>query len=171
VGIWRQWAEENGYGGLYLAAVRSFDITDPRPYGFDAAVEFPPHQIEPREVTAECRLVNPAYSGRVVSYPDIAAKFLQAKEMPYTLFKGVMPGWDNEARKPGAGISFVGNTPEGFRNWVAGAVQALMRNRPEERLLFVNAWNEWAEGAHLEPDRKHGYAYLEALADGVRGGV
>ncbi len=54
-------------------------------------------------------------------------------------------------------------TPELFAAEIADALECL-RGRPDsERILFINAWNEWTEGSYLEPDRKHGFAFLESL--------
>jgi lipopolysaccharide biosynthesis protein len=48
--------------------------------------------------------------------------------------------------------------------------QTRARHRSEERLLFINAWNEWGEGCHLEPDQRYGRQYLEALRSAIAGG-
>lgn len=167
VETWRSWAKGQGYPGLYLVAVRSFDITDPRPFGFDAAVEFPPHQIAAEEVAHKQVMVNPAFAGRIYDYNDMAGKYAGQTVEEYTSFKGVMPSWDNEARKPGGGMSFMGSTPEGFKAWVAKACEATLKLKAAERFVFINAWNEWAEGTYLEPDRRYGYAYLQALAQAL----
>jgi lipopolysaccharide biosynthesis protein len=167
VAAWRNWAKEKGYPGLYLVVVRSFEITDPRTYGFDAAVEFPPHQIKAREVGHGLEMVNTAHAGRIYDYADMAGKYAAQKPDGYICFKGVMPGWDNEARRPGGGNSFVGNTPALFGRWMERACAVTVGHAPAERFLFINAWNEWAEGAYLEPDRRHGHAYLNALADAL----
>jgi O-antigen biosynthesis protein len=162
---WRSRAIELGFPGLYLVAVRSFDITDPRRLGFDAAVEFPPHQGNALEVTRKHHVINPDYRGRIYDYPALAERFSRQVETRFVNFKAVMPSWDNEARKPGAGHSFVGSTPETYAAWLLAAAQATLKYRKPERLLFINAWNEWGEGAHLEPDRQYGYAYLRATRD------
>jgi hypothetical protein len=77
-----------------------------------------------------------------------------------------MPGWDNTPRRRDASYVFHGANPLSFRRWVARAsVAACAAGRPS--LLFVNAWNEWAEGARLEPEARFGTAYLEAVRDAV----
>ena len=81
------------------------------------------------------------------------------------LFPGVCPSWDNEARKPNKGFCFVGSTPEKYGRWLEAACNyALAAENPDERIVFINAWNEWAEGAYLEPDRHFGHAYLAETA-------
>jgi O-antigen biosynthesis protein len=76
----------------------------------------------------------------------------------------VVPGWDNTARRQDKGTVFVGASPEIFEHWAAKMLtNTLERFRGEERLLFVNAWNEWGEGCHLEPDVRYGRQYLQAL--------
>jgi hypothetical protein len=53
-----------------------------------------------------------------------------------------------------------GSTPELYEEWLA----AVHGRTPADGLVLINAWNEWAEGAHLEPDLRHGDAYLKATA-------
>jgi hypothetical protein len=70
--------------------------------------------------------------------------------------------WDNTARRAERAVIFDNSTPELYERWLRAAVAAFTPPTPEENLLFINAWNEWAEGNHLEPDQKWGRAYLEA---------
>ena len=74
-----------------------------------------------------------------------------------------MPGWDNTARRPNAALTFIEATPEIYELWLREIVaRTLERQQGEERLVFINAWNEWAEGAHLEPDQRFGRQFLVA---------
>ena len=73
-------------------------------------------------------------------------------------------GWDNTARHANNATLFESATPEHYRRWLAGAVESLDAVREEENYLFIVAWNEWAEGNHLEPCQRRGRAFLEAHA-------
>lgn len=161
--VWREYCRASGIGDLYIVAAQTFGLEDPRGLGFDAAVEFPPHKIVTGEIQDQLDVLNPEYAGRVFSYEDVARKESGTSWPEYKLFKTVMPSWDNEARKPGKGHVFFGSTPEIYRNWLESVCRATdERYVADEKLVFINAWNEWAEGAYLEPDRLYGYAYLEA---------
>jgi lipopolysaccharide biosynthesis protein len=165
---WRARAKEHGLSGLFLVAARSFDIDDPRPFGFDAAVEFPPHRVRVRRVDSDVEVVNSKFLGKIFDYSDLAEKYSRINEKAYTSFKTVTPSWDNEARKPGSGQIYHGASPASYARWLRAAAIATMSQRDEERFLFINAWNEWAEGAYLEPDRTYGYAFLQATSDVLR---
>ena len=80
-----------------------------------------------------------------------------------------MLGWDNTARMGLRSHIFHGATPANFRRWLRGAVTHEQRQKGD-RVVFVNAWNEWGEGASLEPDRDFGLGWLEAVASATQSG-
>ncbi|MEQ5841382.1 glycoside hydrolase family 99-like domain-containing protein [Paraburkholderia acidicola] len=166
---WRAWARENGLGELYLAYTQSFEKVDPREYGFDAAVEFPPNNSQPPSKAGDVTLINHNFTGHVLDWTHYLERSRSYETPEYRLFRGVTPSWDNEARKPGRGTAFIGSTPKFYQEWLYNAAVHTIHSieAPDERLVFINAWNEWAEGAHLEPDRKYGYAWLHATNDAL----
>jgi O-antigen biosynthesis protein len=162
---WRRWLRENGLGEVYLAYVQSFERAPPADYGFDAAIEFPPNNMGLVSEPGLAASPRPGSRLSVYDWRKLSARRWRYDKPAYTLFRGVNPSWDNTPRRPTDGAVFVNTSPSAFRDWMAHAVRDTVARfaDPEERLVFINAWNEWAEGAHLEPDRKHGYAWLEAV--------
>jgi hypothetical protein len=165
--LWRQEAKRRGWPGIYLVATTAFRFDEPERLGFDALVEFPPHGLlsDPAQGLS---WINTAHAGAVFDYAKVAADEARRNARASagaTVFPGVMPGWDNEARRPGAGAIYHGATPDAYGAWLGAAIARAERTlQPDRRLVFINAWNEWAEGAHLEPDRKFGRAFLAETA-------
>lgn len=174
VKTWRKFAQESGIGDLYLVAAQTLGFEDPRPFGFDASMQFPPHNehMKPPFRIAWWDadgppVLNRGFDGGMYSYPSVVRfKLKDHPEPEYTLYETAFPMWDNTARRPTNGWLYAYSTPELYRVWLTRLCnKALARPNPSERLVFLNAWNEWAEGAHLEPDRRFGYAYLKATRD------
>ncbi|MCC4620669.1 glycoside hydrolase family 99-like domain-containing protein [Xanthomonas cassavae CFBP 4642] len=160
---WRAWCRDNGIGEIHLAYVQGFERPDPRDIGFDAAVEFPPNMSTPPSVTARQRLLNPDFGGEVLDWRALASEMEQRPLRDYTLYPGVNPGWDNEPRRSGKGRVYLHASPRRYRDWLSHTVRHRLADAPAaHRLVFINAWNEWAEGAVLEPDMRLGHAWLEA---------
>ncbi|HCK82749.1 MAG TPA: glycoside hydrolase family 99-like domain-containing protein [Candidatus Competibacter sp.] len=161
--IWRHYCRDAGIGEPYLMAVQSLGFTaNPKNFGFDAAVEFPPHAMSVLAERPE-QMLNPDFRGRFYDYPATADFFMNRSPMPYPFFRTAMPSWDNTARRQDTSDIFLNSTPDRYQRWLQHLVrQARQLQSGEERIVFVNAWNEWAEGNYLEPDRKLGYRYLEA---------
>jgi lipopolysaccharide biosynthesis protein len=164
---WRHWCREQGIGEIQLAYVQSFDRVDPRTIGFDAAVEFPPNNTAQAPITARQRLLNPDYRGDVYDWRELARQSMAQPQPQYLRYPGVNPGWDNEPRRAGGGRVFAHASPRGYRDWLRHAISVATHNQPEP-LVFINAWNEWAEGAVLEPDTRLGHAWLQATRDALR---
>ncbi|PZU29988.1 MAG: hypothetical protein DI584_01280 [Stenotrophomonas sp.] len=160
---WRQWCRDNDIGEIHLAYVQGFERPDPRDIGFDAAVEFPPNMSNPRSLSAEQWLLNPEFNGDVRDWRELA-KQAAARPMPeYTLYPGVNPGWDNEARRSGRGRVYLHASPRGYLDWLRQTIHVrLAPIAQKQKFVFINAWNEWAEGAVLEPDARLGHAWLWA---------
>ena len=162
VSNWRSFFKAHGVGDPYVVMAQ-YDDQDPRPYGMDAAAGFPPHNGGwfLRDDRDAISLLDSQFSGRVCGYRELAGRIARNGSSEYRLFPGVCPRWDNEARKPGAGVGFHGSSPRDYGAWLRdAAAQAMTSAQADERIVFVNAWNEWGEGAYLEPDRHYGYAYL-----------
>ena len=166
---WRAACREQGIGEIYIAMVESFDLvhtaTPPSAFGCDAAIEFPPQGMaEQRPPSGE--LLNPDFAGHTADYRDLAVRYATRPQPAYTRFRGVMPGWDNSARRKNNSFCFEHASPGVFQAWLEESLdQTRAEQFGDERLVFVNAWNEWAEGAYLEPDRRYGHTYLEAVAN------
>lgn len=164
---WRRWCHDNGIGEIQLAYVQSFDRVDPREIGFDAAVGFPPNNTAPEPITARQHLLNPAFDGQVFDWRDLAREAMAQPDPPYPRYPGVNPAWDNEPRRSGRGRVFAHASPRGYRDWLRHAIATARRRQPQQPLVFINAWNEWAEGAVLEPDARLGHAWLQATRDAL----
>ncbi len=160
---WRNWCADNGIGEIYIAYVQSFEAADPASYGFDAAIEFPPNRSSAPDVRSEV-VADKEFVGRVLDWSVLPERSRNYEKPSYTLFRGVNPSWDNTARRKRDGTIFVNSTPDLYEEWLRNAAEDTVERfeEPSKRLVFVNAWNEWAEGAHLEPDARLGFAYLEA---------
>lgn len=168
--IWRKECRDLGIGEIYLAAVQSFDIRDPRPYGFDAAIEFPPFSIPPVYVNhSSLRITNPNFRGRIQDYRLTAFLKMLEPAPDYMRFRTVMPSWDNTARRQDNSLIFINSTPAVYKKWLQAAIQYTQTHLPADRqYVFINAWNEWGEGAYLEPDEKYGLDYLQATKEALK---
>ena len=171
---WREVCKQQGVGEIYLAMVESMELVssnkNPNEFGCDAAVEFPPQGMaEPTDLSGE--KINPEFVGEVADYRDIAVTYATREFPDYTRFKGVMPGWDNTARRQNNGFCFEHATPGAFQAWLEETIeQTRQQHHGDESLVFINAWNEWAEGAYLEPDQRFGHTYLEAVKNATESG-
>ncbi|MED2258464.1 glycoside hydrolase family 99-like domain-containing protein, partial [Brevibacillus parabrevis] len=86
-------------------------------------------------------------------------------------FPGAFVDWDNTARRKNANSSFfVGSTTEKFTIYLSKQIHRTYSFYNSE-FLFINAWNEWAEGTYLEPDKKYGFSYLEGVKNAIDRGM
>lgn len=162
---WREICMANGFPNPYLVAAQSFGLDDPTPLGFDAAVEFPPHGIGDEDLMDDVEGLDPSFSGGVFDYRKFARRFATRPVSDFTRFRCVIPGWDNTARMKDGGAVLHGSGPAAYEWWLRFAVGSAQRELwGDERLVFINAWNEWGEGCHLEPDDRHGDAFLRVTA-------
>lgn len=109
----------------------------------------------------------------IIEYKDVINNDLnQDFQNGLPIFPGVCPGWDNTARRRHGGALIINNsTPYLFQKWVSKKIQKTNWSLLPEQFIFVNAWNEWAEGNHLEPCEKWGEQYLQALRQGIDNAV
>ena len=156
----------------WMLMVQGFGDEDPRDFGLDGAVEFPPHKVckDIPNMHDRLNILDPNYEGYAKAYPDVVARSLGEKPPAYPLVKTVVPHWDNDARREGRGFTMHGSTPALYEKWLSGAINYATNNPfKDEPLVFINAWKEWAEGAYLEPDVHYGHAYLNATRRAVHG--
>jgi len=167
VQTWRRFCAEAGIPQIHVACALTHGNWDHVAYGFDSGVEFPPHNMN-LESTPDLKnrlsFYTPHYEGFCPEYKDIAEMYLTRRySAENSGFRAVFPSWDNTARRGAIGTVILNGTPENYEHWLASAIQKTKEDFPgKERLVFINAWNEWAEGCHLEPDRKFGHLFLEA---------
>jgi hypothetical protein len=174
LGQWRKLAQQHGLAMPYLVAVEFFDVNADLMIasGFDAVCEFPPilSGADQSAVAVAATGLPPDFGGRLLDYERIATWFECRPESTYRRFKGVTLGWDNTARRGVHATVCVNFSIDRYRDWLYRAIAQTERNAPAgQRFVFINAWNEWAEGTYLEPDQQNGLGYLDATRDALLG--
>ena len=170
---WREYVENKLGKELYLIATIGHHDEYRNNYiesGFDAISEFSPgpHWGLMNDITMDKQYLCEEFLGKVYDYRDfvINKKYFTYKNKK--LYRAICPMWDNTARKMNKGLILDGATPDLYKQWLKDIiVETRENNNLDEKLIFINAWNEWAEGAYLEPDLKWKYGYLEATKDAI----
>lgn len=166
---WRQRARDAGVGELLVLSVdvaKEFDGVGAETLenGLDGRLGFPPHNYPWQRGPSERIGLDPLFRGNIVSYPLLVAEAQRRlKHLPESDFPGTMIGFDNTARRQWHPDIWYGSNPYTFHRWLAAAADAVESRPADERIVFINAWNEWAEGTVLEPTDKWGRTYLQAL--------
>jgi glycosyltransferase involved in cell wall biosynthesis len=167
---WREIWRSNWREDPIIVMAQAFGDNDPRAFGLDGAVEFPPHKLTQHmpPINNSLQMLDPEFTGRVYDYDIVVRQSLDEEEPKFPLIKTAVPSWDNDARRQGAGLSIARSTPAKYEAWLGKLVE-----RAERKLFFgepivcINAWNEWCEGTYLEPDVHFGAAYLNATGRAV----
>lgn len=183
IGMWREALRSAGFPDLYLCAVKNGFVTledhELLAQGYDAIVDFQPNRKDfpaptsPRQYLYRLlrrflpdslyqRLKVTVSANNIVDYKKMAEGLMRQRPWPsdYRKFPCVFPSWDNTARRNTPTI-IQNNDPAVYGAWLKDSLHKVSGYPEGERLVFINAWNEWAEGCHLEPDRKLGHAFLE----------
>jgi len=162
---WRDECRKARIAEPFLCNVHSFDTAAPVDIGFDAAVEFPPNLMPMRRLNDGLEFLNAGFRGDVYEYPQLPVLTPPA----YPLFRALFPDWDNTVRRKGTATIVHGGTPGKYGEWLSEICHYTNQHfNGDMKLVFVNAWNEWGEGCHLEPDTRMGRAYLERTRDVLR---
>jgi lipopolysaccharide biosynthesis protein len=169
---WRDIAGKLGIE-LYLAYMQGFNFREaPEELGFDAAIEFQPDFYTKTDLCRgslkertldKLKMKESAYkSNRIFDYAAYVEVQKGFSAPEYKLYRSVTPMWDNTARRKSGAFILKGSSPEIYEGWLREVVKRFTPYSAEENFVFINAWNEWAEGNHLEPCLQWGTKYLEA---------
>lgn len=172
---WRQYCRERGIGEVAIWMVRGCfnletalgleDVTD-------AEVEFPPHFTVPLQWISPNRFRHNKLKTPLVDYKAMVNSIMTgntvADKSAFPIYRTVMLGWDDTPRRNEQGRVFYGFSTHLYFKWLRYNIQQTCTKFPaDERFVFINAWNEWAEGTYLEPDEKYGYANINAASKAI----
>lgn len=172
---WRAAAANAKEAPPYLVAALTFDQPAAAllAAGFDACCDFPPHgAVSAASPPARTPHVSAGFRGMILDYEAMARHFAHASGAMAKRIPTVALDWDNTARRGLHATITTGFTLEAYQNWLATVISKVQQERVgEERLVFINAWNEWGEGTYLEPDQCYGRGRLEATRAAIRGEI
>ncbi len=169
--FWQTMAKEAGLSGLHIVGMSADRTWQPQDHGFDAAVLLPlvpgrswisrrqPLKWLRQKWQVSRRLPT------IYHYDTLMKEQLAAKDLLPATYPCVVHAWDNTPRSGHNGVVFSQTSPSAFRPWLRSALDAVQTRPPAQRLVFLKAWNEWAEGNHLEPDLKFGAGYLDVIRE------
>lgn len=179
ISIWRSEALKHGLE-LYICRFESFGESGKNYLAdvFDASAEFQPHPVKYCGFNANEILLKRIFNKisrflfarnlikNIESYPKYVSYVMKQLTPSYKCYPCVVPMWDNTARRGRNFFAFTDSTPQLFKKWLIYSLQSENYSE-EENFVFINAWNEWAEGNHLEPCIKWRHSYLEAVKESI----
>jgi len=186
---WREMALHDGLPGLYFIFQKQYELPNNNCLNsFDAQFQFQPFEAVASPSYNEKSICHSALFKLVRSLPEryqdmlrgLRAKFIREltfhdydetwkrvveirEDDKLTTYPGAFVDWDNTSRYKKKATIFRGASPERFSKWFDSLVDTMPKRKLPENFIFLNAWNEWAEGAYLEPDERYGYQYLEVV--------
>lgn len=171
--IWERECASAGIKPPYVVAVLTRGATNPKDFGMDAGVERVLHDWTGGAVPEIKNSLHGYWpiNGSVLSYDEVANFYMgQTEAKDFTYFRSTVPIWDNTARYGSEAYVLHGSTPQRFQEWMESTIAYTQSTLPpDRRFVLVNAWNEWAESAHLEPDSRYGYSYLNSVGRALSG--
>lgn len=168
---WRSFVKEKTGLDLYLIGIQeNVGVADLCSQGYDAECEWQSTRVraECREITKQVKPLRSDFMGNVYDYADMVEKrkYVVKSTTGKKVYHSVMPMWDNTARRNQKATIFHNSTPALYQKWLSDVIGMTKENpKLDAPLIFINAWNEWGEGAYLEPDKEFGYAYLQATRE------
>jgi hypothetical protein len=175
ISLWRKEAIKMGIGELYIGFMQNAQFNfDPQTVGFDFAVDFQPNfasiysqkkiilkeKIE-KKLASKFNIKIPAsFSHTIIDYRKFSIS-QQKNDFRKNVYPSITPMWDNSSRRKRNALILKNSTPTAYGDWLKHIRDNYSWNNMPESFLFINAWNEWAEGNHLEPCGRWGKKYLE----------
>lgn len=163
-------AQKEGFAGLFIIGVKSFAFEKQIEFGANAKAEFPPHNMKSKSdfITQPPYANKNAKAGWIFDINEYVKKEKYLTKHDERLFRGIFPRWDNTARKAKSGADVYLCSVHSYKIWLKNLIAWTKATHKQDRqFIFINAWNEWGEGAHLEPDTHYGYAYLQATKEAL----
>jgi len=167
----RELAKKEGgedFDGLYILSIKNSFNSEYKKFGIEGLIEFPPHGMGETTEVIIPNYVNKNFKGYIFNTESHIKNEKHIESTKDLLYKGIFCGWDNTARKARTGAAVFPCSPGLYKKWLTDIINWTKKfHSKEEQFIFINAWNEWAEGTHLEPDIKYGYAYLQSTKEAL----
>lgn len=176
ISTWRTEAKKKGIE-LYICRMESFGekgeeyLID----GFDAAIEFQPTNYTintPKQLINRISLkfFDKPFFSYIYDYENYVNFMINRDSVSYKCYPCVTPKWDNSPRRVGKTFTaLINSTPSLYAKWLKEVYSNFIPYTSEENFVFINAWNEWAEGNYLEPDLENKDSYLHATKNSILG--
>ena len=157
--LWQKLSRENGLPGIHFVGTAHNGNWNCAETGFDMAVnQFLPPPMENNKKK------NPAHP-TIYRYGNWVQHFVPPESPESLLYPCVLPNWDNTPRSGANGMVLHESTPELFRSQFRQALGWSRDKLADSGVIFIKAWNEWAEGNYLEPDLRFGHGYLQVIKE------
>lgn len=193
INTWTKLAIENGLKGIHFVArietaesnftkgmVLSGDLTHKRfnkclDWGYNSIYSVPVQAIKIIFTSTNKRIYNKILRKLGIDkglekydYKKIIDYMYCQEDYKENVYPQIMPHWDNTPRQGKSGYIYTGESPELFGKQIDKAFNCVKHKQKEHRIIFVHSWNEWGEGAYLEPDLRYGTKYLEQIRERIQ---